>query len=75
MAIEGNGDKQNPKTRILRKILDEEEEKVSLVWVPGHKGITGNEMADIEAKTALDDVIHLTETYTPQDQMAHHQSY
>jgi ribonuclease HI len=40
----------------IRIMLDEEGERVSLVWVPGHKGITWNEMADIEAKTALDDV-------------------
>jgi ribonuclease HI len=48
-------------------MLDEEGEKVSSVYVPGHKGITGNEMADIEAKTVFDDVIHQTETYAPQD--------
>jgi ribonuclease HI len=38
-------------------MLDEERENVSLVWLPGHEGITGNIMADMEAKTALDDVI------------------
>jgi ribonuclease HI len=54
MATERNGDTKNPKTRILRKMI-EEGAKVSLVCVPGHKGITGNEMADIEAKTTLDD--------------------
>jgi hypothetical protein len=32
------------------EMSDEEGEKVSLVWLPGLKGITGNEMADIEAK-------------------------
>jgi hypothetical protein len=31
MAIEGNGDTRNPKTRILRTMLPEEGEKVSLV--------------------------------------------
>jgi ribonuclease HI len=44
MVIEGNGDTKNPKNRILRKMLDEEGDKVTLVWVPGHKGITGNKM-------------------------------
>jgi hypothetical protein len=39
----------------------------------GHKGITGNELANIEAKTVLVDVIHPTKTYPAQ--MAHHQSY
>jgi hypothetical protein len=58
MAIKGNGDTKNPKTQTLRKMLDEED----------HKGITGNKMADIEAKTYL-----LSTTIT--GQMAHHQSY
>jgi ribonuclease HI len=58
---------ENPKTQILRKMLDEEGEEVFLEWVPSHKGITGNEMADIEAKTPLDDVIHSTEKYPSQD--------
>jgi hypothetical protein len=36
--------------------------------VPGHKSITGNEMADIEVETAHDNVlIHPTERYLPQD--------
>jgi ribonuclease HI len=48
---------------------DEEGGKVSLEWVPRHKSITGNEMVDIEAKTALDDVRSITRL----DQMAHHQ--
>jgi hypothetical protein len=30
--LEENGDTKNPKTRILRKMLVEEAEKVSLVW-------------------------------------------
>jgi hypothetical protein len=67
MAIERNGNTKNPKTRILRKMrekmLDEEREKVSFVWAL----ITGNEIANIEAKTSLDDVIHPTETYRPQE--------
>jgi ribonuclease HI len=69
--LEGNGDTKNPKTRKLRQLLDEEGEKVSLVWVPGHKDITWNKMADIETRTALAldvvIVIHPTETYPPQD--------
>jgi hypothetical protein len=48
-------------------MLEEEGEKESLVCVPGHKGIIENEMADIEAITALEDDIHPTTTYPPQD--------
>jgi hypothetical protein len=44
----------------------EEREKVSLVWVPGHNSNTGNVLADIEAKTTLDEAMHPTETYPPQ---------
>jgi ribonuclease HI len=73
MATERNGDTKNPKTRILRKMIDEEGAKVSLVWVPGHKGITGNEMADIEAKTALDDVIYPTEPYGSPPKLLNHE--
>jgi hypothetical protein len=67
MAIERNGNTKNPKTRILRKMrgkmLDEERQKVSFVWAH----ITGNEIANIAAKTSLDDVIHPTETYPLQE--------
>jgi hypothetical protein len=56
MTIKGNGD--------TKKNFRRRRGKVSLVWV---SGITGNEMADIEAKIILYDVIHPTETYPPQD--------
>jgi hypothetical protein len=36
-------------------LLDKEGGNVSLIWVPRHKGIAGNEQANIEAKTALKD--------------------
>jgi hypothetical protein len=38
-----------------------------LVLVAGHKGIARNEITDIKAKTTLDDVMHSTETYLPQE--------
>jgi hypothetical protein len=42
MAIEGNIYSKNSKTLSLRKLLDEEREKNTLVWVPGHMRIPGN---------------------------------
>jgi hypothetical protein len=63
MAIEENDDTKNPKTRILRKMLDKQNRGKSILSM----GITGNEMTDIEEKIALDDVINPTETFLQQD--------
>jgi hypothetical protein len=48
------------------KLLDEEREKVTLLWVPGHMGIPGNEIADEEAKAALQHDFLTTKKYPPQ---------
>jgi ribonuclease HI len=61
MAVEGNINSKNPKTQSLRKLLDKEIEKVTILWVPGHMGIPGYEIADEEAKTALKDDLLATE--------------
>jgi hypothetical protein len=39
----------------LRKLLDEEREKVNLFWVPSHMGLPRNKIEDEEAKSALED--------------------
>jgi hypothetical protein len=67
MAVEGDINLKNPKTLSPRKILDEEREKVNLLWEPGHTGKPGNEIAGKEAKTALEDDLLSTEKYPPQD--------
>jgi hypothetical protein len=36
MAKEGDIYSKNPKTLSLRKLLDEEREKVTILWVSGH---------------------------------------
>jgi hypothetical protein len=48
MAVEGDINSINPNTLSLRKLLDEEREKVTILWVPGHMEIPGNEI--VEAK-------------------------
>jgi hypothetical protein len=67
MAMEGNGDTNNTKTQPLRKLLDEEGDNVSLIWVLLHKGIAGNEQADVRAKTALKNQLHPTEKISSHD--------
>jgi ribonuclease HI len=46
---------QKIQTLLLRKLLDEERGKVTLLWVPGHMRIPGNEIADKEATATLED--------------------
>jgi ribonuclease HI len=67
MAIEENDDTNNPKTRALRELLDEESRIVSLIWIPGHKGVAGNEQVDIEAKSTFEDTLHPTKRIPPRD--------
>jgi ribonuclease HI len=43
MAASGNNHMKNPKTRKIGKLMDKRKGNVTLCWVPGHTGITGNE--------------------------------
>jgi ribonuclease HI len=45
--------------------LDEEREKVTFLWVRSHTKIPENEIADEEAKAALEDDLLSTEKYPP----------
>jgi hypothetical protein len=47
--------------------MDQQGGKITLLWVPGHVGITGNKNADIAAKEAMKERIESTEKYSPQD--------
>jgi ribonuclease HI len=57
MAASGNNHTKNPKTRNIRQRIDKRKGNVTLCWVPGHAGITGNEEADEEAQRALEESI------------------
>jgi hypothetical protein len=46
---------KNPKTRKIRKLLEQKGDKITLLWVPSHAGIPGNEKVDSAAKEALDE--------------------
>jgi ribonuclease HI len=67
MAAESRKPTQNPKTQSIRKILYHEVPRITLLWVPTHKEIPGNEKADHAAKKALDENISTTEIYSPVD--------
>jgi ribonuclease HI len=61
MAAESRTPTKNRKTQTLRKMLDQKGPTITLLWVPSHKGIPGNEKADQAAKEALDVDIPTTE--------------
>jgi ribonuclease HI len=62
MTAESRTPTKNPKTQTIRKMLDQEGPRITLLWIPSHKGIPGNEKADQAAKEALDED---TERYPP----------
>jgi ribonuclease HI len=54
MAAESRTPTKNLKTLTIRKMLDHEGPRITLIWVLGHVGIPGNGKADQAAKDVLD---------------------
>jgi ribonuclease HI len=69
MAAESRTPTKNPKSQTIRKMMDQEGPRITLLWVTSHKGIPGNKKADQAAKEALDKDIPTTERYPPDDLM------
>jgi hypothetical protein len=66
-AAESRTPTKNPKAQTIRKMLDQEGPRTTLLWVPSHKGIPGNKKVDQAAKKALEEDIPTTERYPPDD--------
>jgi ribonuclease HI len=58
---------QEPENKDHQKTNRQLGNRISLIWVPSHAGISGNEAADQAAKGALTEEIDNRETYPPQD--------
>jgi hypothetical protein len=64
MAVWDRKRTKNPKTQTIRKLMDEQGGKITLLWVSGHVGITNNENADTATKKALTERIQSTEKHS-----------
>jgi hypothetical protein len=67
MAAENRTPTKNPKTQTVRNILDHKGPRITLLRVPSHVGIPGNEKVDQTVKGALDEDISTPERYPPDD--------
>jgi hypothetical protein len=67
IAAKSSTPTKNPKTQTIREMLDHEEPRITLLWVPSSKGIPGNNKTDQTAKEALDEDISTIERYSPDD--------
>jgi ribonuclease HI len=66
-AVSDRKRSKNPKTQLIRKLIDEASTNITLLWVSSHVGLPGNETTNDAAKEALNEEIHHTGTYPPQN--------
>jgi hypothetical protein len=55
LTASGNIWTQNPKTRTIRRLIDDSRNYIKLIWIPSHVENGGNEAADQKAKEALNE--------------------
>lgn len=58
LAAVSNASNENSIIAAIRDTLIDNENKIKLMWVPGHVGIAGNELADKRAKLASKQPLH-----------------
>jgi ribonuclease HI len=59
MTVSDRKRTKNPKEQTIRKLMDQQGGKITLLWVPEHVSITSNEITDIAAKEALNERIQI----------------
>jgi hypothetical protein len=67
MAAESRISTKKSKTRTIRMMRDNEGPRITLLWVPSHKEISGDEKDDQAAKEMLDENILTNARYPPDD--------
>jgi ribonuclease HI len=67
MAVEGTRWTKILKTKRIKDRLNQEKQRVKLIWIPSHSEIKGNEKADEGAKSVLEEDINDQELYSPQN--------
>jgi ribonuclease HI len=67
IAVSDKKRTKNSKTQTIRKFMGQQEGRITLLWVPGHVGITNKDNAGTAAKEAMNERIQSTEKYPPQD--------
>jgi ribonuclease HI len=63
VAASDKKDTKKPKTQTIWKLLGQEVDKITLLWVPSHVGIPKNEEAENAARDELDENLDNTLSY------------